>query len=88
MKFDYKNLIIKLLSIAFISAVISDYFYGKSELANEYLIGQLLGQIFSISLVIIFLICIIWFIYTFMKTVLNPMIEYPTDDTKDKEDKE
>lgn len=63
MNINFKEYISWLLGIALTSAILSDIIYGKSELANEYLIGQLIGQVFSMSMSFVFVLCLFWFMF-------------------------
>ncbi len=74
MKLKFKETIFWLLGIAFASAIISDSIYGKVELAKEYLIGQFIGQIFSISMVFVMVLSLFWFMFeVFLKDFFGTM---------------
>lgn len=60
MKLNFRETITWLLSIAFVSAIISDSIYGKVEVAKEYLIGQFIEQIFRVSMSFAFILCLFW----------------------------
>lgn len=78
MKIKFKETIIRLLGIAFISAVLSDVIYGKSELANEYLIGQFIGQIFNISMALAVVLLILGVLYkVIFSELLDQMVGCP-----------
>lgn len=77
MNINFKRYILWLLGIASTSAIISDIIYGKAELANEYLIGQFIGQVFSSSISFAFLLCLLWFMFEiFFKKFLIDMCSY------------
>ena len=66
MRINFKKIIFWLLGISFSSAAISDLIYGKSELAREYLIGQFINQIFSVSVSFASVLCLLYFIFQFL----------------------
>ena len=77
MELKFKKTIIYLLGISFASAIISDLVYGKVELAKEYLIGQFIGQIFSISIAFAMVLCLFWFMFNvFLKDFFETMVYY------------
>lgn len=63
MKIQFKKTIMWLLGISLSSAIISDIVYGKIELAEEYLIGQFITQIFRVSMSFTFVLCLLWFMF-------------------------
>lgn len=63
MKIQYKKCILGLLLIAFSSAALSDKIYGKADLASEYLLGQFIGQLFSVSMAFAIVLCLLWLMF-------------------------
>jgi len=62
----------------FTSAVLSDIIYGKSELANEYLIGQFIGQIFSISMSLAVVLSLLGILFKItFKDLFEQILNYP-----------
>ena len=74
MKLYFRKTITWLLGIALASAIISDSIYGKVEFAKEYLIGQFIGQIFSMSIAFAVVLSLFWFMFeVFLKDFFQTM---------------
>lgn len=75
-KINIVDIVFPSLFISVISAVLADSFYGKTEIAEQYLLGNFLSQISKVSLSLSIIFTVLYLLFAFfLRDLLNAVSE-------------